>query len=67
MTRTYVGGRACCQKIHDWLIRNAKSNDRYADSVGDRFGELAEESMANAKNYRATAADIAALLKEEKP
>lgn len=52
------------QKVHDWLIRNAENHERFAEKE-TRWMSLAEEYSRDAKNYRATAKDIAALLAAE--
>lgn len=48
-------------KIATWLEGNAKRLEDFADRCRD-YVSLAESERKNAKNYRATAADIRKLL-----
>ena len=54
------------KKIAMWLETNATHLEEYANKVC-QFESLAKGERANAKNYRATAADIRKLLAKVKP
>ncbi len=49
---------ATCERVVAWLERNADKHERHADQYRDRFPELGEACLADAKNFRATAKSI---------
>lgn len=52
--------RAKLEKVAAWLDRLAEDSERRAKDT--RFESLSKASAADAKNYRATAADIRSVL-----